>query len=66
MPESDEATLDTLEFALERERSAIGNRPAIPHPLISPRRIPLPASRSPSRFERNDIKRYVKSESFYP
>lgn len=62
--ESDGATLDTLEFALERERSAIGTRPAIPRPIISPRRIPLPASPARARFERTDLKRYVKSESF--
>jgi protein HOOK3 len=63
-PELDQATLDTLEIALQRELSAIGSLAATPRPLISPRTIPLPASPSRARFERTDIKRYHNPRTF--
>jgi len=58
---SDESTLEELEIALQRERSAIGNLPPITRPLISPRIIPLPASPTRPPFERTDLKRQKAS-----
>ncbi len=63
-PESDQATLDHLEFALQRERSAIGSLPPVPEPLISPRIIPLPASPARPHFERTEIRRHYNRKAF--
>lgn len=59
-PETDQATLESLERTLERESSIFGGAAPMPRPLISPSSIPLPASPIRIRSERTDLKRYVR------